>query len=106
MIDQRLVNKVRKWFDDPAGWCYTASEAIYYASGGKDAGITPMQATLEWQGMHVSHWWLRDEDGSIIDATADQFPFAFPYHLGKGRGFMPKMKADTKELLEWLNGSS
>jgi len=102
MIDPALVARVREWFNDPTGWCYTASEAIYYQSGGKAAGITPVQASIDIDGQRVSHWWLRDEDGSIVDATADQFDFVFPYYLGRGRGFQTNMKADTKELLEWL----
>lgn len=103
MIDPKLIKRVKEWWDDPKGWCYAASEAIYYASGGKTAGITPMQAAIDIDGERVSHWWLRDVDNNIIDVTADQFSFEFPYHLGKGRGFQSKMKADTVELLEWLN---
>lgn len=103
MINSTLIQKAKQWFDDPEGWCYTVSEAIYYKSGGKAAGIKPMQASIEVDGYHISHWWLQDEDGSIVDATADQFDFPFPYELGRGRGFQTNMKNDTRELLEWLN---
>lgn len=104
MIDSALVEKVQHWFDNPEGWCYTASEAIYYLSGGKAAGIKPMRATIELQnGLKVSHWWLQDEDGSVVDVTAAQFNFPFPYERGKGCGFQTKMKNDTKELIEWLS---
>jgi len=106
MIDQELVEKVKQWWDDPTGWCYVASEAIYYKSGGKAAGITPVQAKIKVRGEEISHWWLRDSDGSIVDPTADQFDFPFPYEKGRGRGFQANLKNETKELLEWLDSEA
>lgn len=103
MIDPKIVERVSQWWDDPTGWCYVASEAIYYLAGGKAAGITPVQAKVIIDGKEVSHWWLRDEDGSIVDPTATQFHSPFPYEKGRGRGFHPNMKNDTKELLEYLD---
>lgn len=102
MIDPKLIERVQQWWDDPCGWCYVASEAIYYLSGGKAAGIKPMRATIEVNGLKVSHWWLQEEDGSIVDATATQFDFLFPYESGRGCGFQTNMKSDTKELIAWL----
>lgn len=102
MITSELIERVKLWWDDPKGWCYTASEALYYAAGGKESGFKPMQASIEVDGQRVSHWWLEDRDGNIIDVTADQFDFPFPYELGRGRGFMTNMKADSRELLNWL----
>lgn len=102
MIDKQLVRKVKHWFDDPKGWCYVASEAIYYLSGGKSAGIKPMQASIEVDGQQVSHWWIQDEDGSVVDATAAQFDFPFPYEKGRGCGFQTNMKSNTLELIDWI----
>lgn len=103
MIDPALVQKVSEWWNDPRGWCYVASEAIYYLSGGKTTGIKAMQGSLELDGLHLSHWWLVDEDGTIVDPTADQFDFEWPYNEGWGRGFQTNMKNDTKDLIEWLH---
>lgn len=102
MIDPALIERVQQWWDDPKGWCYVASEALYVLSGGKASGITPMQARIDVDGQSVSHWWLRDSDGSIVDATAEQFDFPFPYETGRGRGFQARLKGDTQELLDWL----
>jgi hypothetical protein len=102
MIQEQMITLVSSWFSDPKGWCYSASEALYYLAGGKAAGLTPMQAAIEVDGQRVSHWWLEDADGSIIDLTAAQFDFPFPYQLGRGRGFQAKMKGDTKEIIEWI----
>lgn len=71
--------------------CYRASEALYHALGGKDAGLTPMQ--IQHEG--VSHWYLRwvvtPEAGSTqtyyIDPTSGQFDTPVPYHEGRGCGF-------------------
>lgn len=103
MVDPTLIGLVSSYYDDPRGWCYAASEALYYLAGGKNAGLTPMQASIEIDGERVSHWWLKESDGSIIDPTAAQFDFPFPYELGKGRGFQTRMKNDTKELIEWAS---
>lgn len=104
-LDQALIERVNDYIGDPTGWCYVVSEALYYYLGGKDAGLKPMQLSWETEnGTHFSHWWLVDKDNEVIDLTADQFEidYEFPYHQGKGRGFMPKMKADSVKLLEWL----
>ena len=37
-----------------------------------------------------THWWLKSPDGTIVDLTAEQFNKPFPYHLGKGCGFLTK----------------
>lgn len=69
-----------------AGACYVASEAIYHLAGGREAGLVPMRVKHEG----VSHWWLRDADGNVIDPTADQFDEPVPYTEGKAGGFLTK----------------
>jgi len=105
------VKKLQTWWDDPKGWCYAASEALYYYLGGKESNLTPKQLRIDLvtlqprsdiDGMTISHWWLEDKDGNVIDPTSEQFDFAFPYHLGRGRGFQTNMKADSVELLAFL----
>lgn len=98
MTIEGYSEKIRQWWDDPKGWCYVASEALYYLMGGKGAGLKPMQGKVG----DISHWWLVDTDGNVIDLTADQFDFPWPYEQGVGRGFMPNMKNDTRELIEWV----
>jgi hypothetical protein len=67
-----------------AGHCYAASEALYHLLGGKPAGWTPMRLRHEGD----PHWYLRHADGTILDATADQFATPVPYETGIGCGFL------------------
>lgn len=75
------------------GHCYASSEAIYHMLGGIHAGLTPCVASFEENGQKMTHWWLKDKEGNIIDPTAEQF-YAInknpPYELGKGTGFLTK----------------
>lgn len=67
--------------------CYVASEAYYHLAGGKKAGLKPMQANFDG----LSHWWLQDEGGNVIDLTEAQFGGDLPdYSKGTGRGFLTK----------------
>jgi hypothetical protein len=96
MIDPALIEKVHEALpEDVTGWCYAASETLYYLAGGKEAGLKPCQGQVG----DTSHWWLQDEDGTIYDLTAAQFDFVWPYEEGTGRGFMPKRKQATTNLL-------
>lgn len=75
------------------GHCYASSEAVYHMLGGNHAGLTPCVASFEEKGQKMTHWWLKDKKGNIIDPTAEQF-YAVnqkpPYELGKGAGFLTK----------------
>lgn len=106
MIEQALIDAVADALpEDVTGWCYSASEALYYLAGGKDAGLKPMQCALidDTTGDRISHWWLTDEEGTVYDLTAAQFPYEWPYHLGKGRGFQANKKKSTVSLLRVLD---
>ena len=72
------------------GHCYTASEAYFYLAmlGGKD--LQPMQ--LVHRG--VSHWWLLDEKGCVVDLTPGRRDRpvrgerpSYPYERGSKRAF-------------------
>lgn len=65
------------------GHCYVASEAFYHLSGGKDAGLKPMNVKHEG----CQHWYLSGPAG-IVDLTAGQFATPVPYDQGRGRGFL------------------
>jgi len=83
------------------GHCYAASEACFHLLGGKPAGWTPVvySSNEGW-----THWWLRHEDGRICDPTADQFPYVFPYALGRGNGFLTKAPSKrASEIMKRIN---
>lgn len=69
---------------DLRGHCYVASEVYYHAMGGE--GLTP--ETVRHEG--GVHWYLRQDDGLVVDLTAEQFTDTPPYSKGRGRGFLTK----------------
>ncbi len=82
------------------GQCYVAGETFFHLCGGKKAGWKPMNVRHE----NSSHWYLKHNDGMIVDITAKQFNTAVPYHLGRGRGFLTKKpSARAKKLIERIN---
>ena len=79
--------------------CYIMSEALYHRWGKKN-GLKPYYAKVD--GM--SHWWLQDKNGKVYDLTAGQFDEEFPYHLGKGCGFLTKKPSHRcQELMQTLD---
>lgn len=87
--------------------CYVMSEALYHRWG-KKHGLRPFYAKLTDQpgvkGGVITHWWLQDATGKVYDLTAGQFNGEFPYHLGKGCGFLTKEpSARCQVLLETLD---
>jgi len=66
------------------GYCYVASEAIYYLLGGSAAGLTVKRAPCEGG----EHWWLEGLGDKLIDATADQFEDDFAYSEGVASKFL------------------
>ena len=77
------------------GHCYVASEAYYHLRKkyqGRIYGDAPATA-LKPHTVRVGgdvHWFLRDQDGAVVDLTCGQFWDPVPYHLGRGRGFLTK----------------
>lgn len=69
-----------------AGHCYAASEALYHLLGGREAGLVPVVLRHE----EGPHWFLRADDGSILDPTADQFATPPDHAAGKGCGFLTR----------------
>jgi hypothetical protein len=66
------------------GHSYVAAEAYWHLAGGRESGLQPMQ--LKRDG--VSHWWLRDGKGRVIDLTlARGEKSSFPYQDGTPRSF-------------------
>ena len=82
-----------------AGHCYVASEALYHRLGGKGAGWTPQSIRHEGG----PHWYLKHQDGTILDATADQFCTPVPYEQGRGCGFLTRQpSARTQHVLDMI----
>lgn len=95
--EQGLVEVVRsvltpellppEWQDHPhrmGGYCYVASEALYYMLGGHEAGLTAKRAPCPGG----EHWWVEGQRGKLIDATADQFGEDFDYSAGVASRFL------------------
>jgi hypothetical protein len=60
------------------------SEALFHLLGGRAAGWKPMNVRHEGD----SHWFLKHDNGTILDATAAQFTQPPPYADATGRGFL------------------
>ena len=87
MDEPAVVAAIKAVIGDPYNQCYHASEAAYHLLGGRAAGYVPVVSRLT---PNLTHWWLRRPDGTVLDITADQFDFDYPYYTGKGCGFMTK----------------
>jgi len=93
-----------------AGQCYQVCEAYYH---GVDEDIrdqlTPQQITFtvnhflsETGELEISHWFLKHDDGTIIDPTAEQFEAMsvdVPYDQATGRGFVPPSPSKESRVL-------
>lgn len=81
------------------GNCYVTSEALYHLLGGKASGWKPMNMRHEGE----SHWFLKHENGTILDATANQFVDPPPYERAVGRGFLTRAPSDrARKLMDVL----
>ena len=70
--------------DPTTGFCSVAVEAVWAMLGGNAAGYRRVQVEAPGGG---THWFIRTDDGRIIDPTAAQFGRArVRYELGRGRG--------------------
>ena len=79
------------------GNCYVASEALYHLLGGKDSGWKPMHMKVDGE----SHWFLKHENGTILDATNAQFAFPPQYENARGKGFLTRTPSErARRLME------
>lgn len=78
-----------------AGHCYVASEVLYHQLGGKAEGWTPQ--TVKHEG--GSHWYLKHQDGTIIDPTCDQFVTPVDYEAGRGCGFLTPQPSKRSQVV-------
>ena len=99
-----------------AGHCYNASE-VYYHSVDKSIRkkLTPQQMTITVNHdlfddtVEVSHWFLKHDNGSIIDLTIDQFDVLgidIDHEEATGRGFVPPSPCKkSQKLLDALQST-
>ncbi len=84
-LTDELRNAPWRWHENRlAGHCYVASESVYWLCGGRDSGMTVKRVKMgdAW------HWYLLDEDGTVVDPTAGQFDVEVPYGDGVSTGFL------------------
>jgi hypothetical protein len=77
------------------GACYIVSEALYHLLGGRGSGYKPMIVKVRG----ITHWWLVDDRGTVIDGTAEQFSEPVDYSKGKGCGFLTLQPSKRAQVL-------
>lgn len=87
------------------GHCYVATEALWHLLGGSRSPYKTM--VIRHEG--GTHWFLLGDDGTIIDATKEQFRTPVPYELARGNGFMtttPKPSARARTVIQRVKKAS
>lgn len=80
------------------GHCYVASEAIYHLMGRRRSGLIPCFIRVAGE----PHWFLKFEDGTVVDATREQFEnLTIDYSKGTNKGFLTKNP--SKRARELIN---
>lgn len=77
------------------GHCYVASEVAYHLLGGKKS---------EWKPQFIRHlgcphWFLKRQDGMVMDLTAGQFQSPVEYERAIGKGFLTKKPSKRAKVL-------
>jgi hypothetical protein len=103
-VQSALTDDLRRapWRGSPdplAGHCYVACEAVYHASGQR---LRPTFVRHEG----APHWYLRTDDGQVIDPTAGQFKTPVPYDLGRGKGFLTRQPSKRAAVVLARIGAS
>ena len=85
------------------GHCYVATEALHHLLQKFSLTNTfrPFQAKDD---NNISHWWLQNDDGDVLDITAAQYTSVGktpPYDRGKARMFMyPSPSKRSRKVIE------
>ena len=80
------------------GHCYVATEAFYYLWG-KNNGWKPY-CNRDSRG---THWWL-ENNNTVLDLTADQFPRGYDYSKGHSQFFISHPSKRCMELVRRVYG--
>lgn len=85
------------------GHCYAATEALYHLLGGKESEWHPCRGR-DAEG--VTHWWLKNVKGQILDPTAEQYTSLGkkpPYQEGRNGPFLTQQPSKrAKEIISRL----
>ncbi len=104
VLDNLTPDLLKKGFGGKhplSGHCYVATEALYHLM--EDKSYFPVRAK-DING--VTHWWLENDKGQIIDLTREQYTDMPPYEAGKRGGFLTKNPSKrAQELIRRVNGS-
>jgi hypothetical protein len=105
--------KINSIYDNPLiGHCYCAAEAAYHLLGGRQNSLSVyVLLHRTWpQGLAKgeTHWFLKDQDGNIIDPTAEQFDIPIEYDKATKTGFLTGEKPSlrTKIILERIKNAT
>jgi hypothetical protein len=82
LTDDLILPKYRGGKHELDGHCYAATEAYFYLEGRDRQRLRPMH--LAEKGM--SHWWLEQADGTIIDLTGADGDVDVKTEVQTGRG--------------------
>jgi len=88
-----------KWSENnpTRGYCYVVSEVLYHYYY-----IDTMPYILKVG--NENHWFLKDEDGKVMDYTADQYIFKLDYTKAKRAYFLTKEISNRGKVLANLLG--
>ncbi len=92
-----LTDDLRRkpWKGSPnplAGHCYLACEVLSHISDGK---LKPYFVRHEG----APHWFLKDENGNVLDPTVGQFNTTPDYTKGRGKGFLTKKPSKRAKIV-------
>jgi hypothetical protein len=100
LSDDLLTSKYRKMKtvkdDLTFGHCYIATEAAYHLYG-KSRNYKPHVMRYN---KNITHWFLKDDKGNIIDVTLDQYLGEIPkYQKAKGCGFLTNKPSKRAQII-------
>jgi D-Tyr-tRNAtyr deacylase len=72
-----------------------ASEAAYHLLGAKNSGWRPTRINVN----EITHWWLENNNGDILDITATQFNFPVNYQAGRHTSFLTTKPSKRAQIL-------
>lgn len=103
LVQANLSPELRKkrWQEEThplGGLCYVGAEALYHLL--EDPNWVPQCASYFDAKGKSTHWWLKHKlTGEISDPTGEQFSYQFPYHTGKGTGFLTKLPSKRAQIV-------
>jgi len=77
------------------GYCYVVSEVLSHRMGSDK--VMPYRIKISDT---ESHWFLKAQNGDVIDLTADQYDYKLPYNTAKKASFLTKSLSKRGQVLE------